>query len=265
MSWIDAHAHLCAEEMTLPVHPLVEAAAAAGCVGIVNVATDSRSLQDALELEREFPWVSVAAAVTPHDAGESATAFLEEVEQVARAGKLVAIGETGLDYHYWERTKEAQKLACARQLEWAAELGLPVVIHCRDAFADFFALLDAHYARSGRWLPGMLHCFTGTRKEAEQLVEQGWYVSLSGIVTYPKSVDLQSIASWIPIHQLLLETDAPWLAPKSCRGSLNRPDRLLETAGVVAALRQTTVPDLLHATAQNARDLFVRARFGGTS
>lgn len=265
--WIDAHAHLSVPEMTLPAVPLLQEAAARGCVGVVNVATDPTSFQLAQALQKEIPWAVVAAAVTPHEAGPASEAWLEQVIQAAHVGQLVAVGETGLDYFHWKETQPEQRSYLKRQLELAAELELPVVIHCRGegAFEDLFSMLDLHYARGGRWLPGMLHCFTGTAEEAERLVAQGWYVSISGIVTYPKSQSLRDIAAAIPLERLLLETDAPWLAPQSCRGKINRPDHLLETAQVVAVSRQTSRSDLMAAVTQNARRLFPQAPFGGTS
>jgi TatD DNase family protein len=253
--WIDAHAHITSDDMPLQAVDLMREAAAAGCVGLVEVATDAASLQRAWALQRACPVVAVAAAVTPHEAASFDPAFVELIDHAVREGKIQAVGETGLDYFHWKETERVQKIECARQLELAAISGLPVIIHCRDAFEDFFALLDHHYSQSGRWLPGMLHCFTGNRQEALVLIEKGWMVSISGVVTYKKSEELRQIVPLIPDQQLLIETDAPWLAPQSQRGKTNRPVGLLETAEMIARLRQQPVEQVLRLAADNARRL----------
>lgn len=253
--WIDAHAHLTSDEMPLQPTDLMIEAAERGCVGLVEVATDMASFERAWDLQRAFPFVAVAAAVTPHEAAAFDPAFAERIALSVQQGLLQAVGETGLDYLHWRGTERAQKIQCARQLELAAGSGLPVIIHCRDAFEDFFSLLDQHYSQRGSWLPGMLHCFTGTQQEAVTLIEKGWMVSISGVVTYKKSEDLRRIVPLIPDQQLLIETDAPWLAPQSQRGKTNRPIGLLETAEKVAQLRQQPLEHVLRITADNVRRL----------
>jgi TatD DNase family protein len=237
-AWVDAHAHICSAEMPLNDHELASEAFQKGCRGLVEVATDLVSLERAMFLQKQFPWVAVSAAVTPHEADTFDPAVLTEVEQLARAGDLQAVGETGLDYFHWAHTAERQKRVAARQLELAAEANLPLVIHCRDAFEDFFALLNHHYSRQGSWLPGMLHCFTGSAAEADKLVDHGWYVSISGVVTYKKSEELRDIVTRIPLERLLVETDAPWLAPQTFRGKVNRPALILETYQILADLKK---------------------------
>jgi TatD DNase family protein len=254
-NWVDAHAHIVSAEMPLAASDLMAEAVAMGCTALVEVATDLSSLQRALELQQRFPMVAVAAAVTPHDAGEFDPLFLESIESLSQSGRLQAIGETGLDYFHWRDTERAQKRLCAQQMELAAERGLPLVIHCREAFDDFFSLLDQHYARAGRWLPGMLHCFTGTRAEAQRLLDQGWLLSFSGVLSYKKSHELREIAREAPLSQILIETDAPWLAPQSRRGQTNRPLWILETAEVLAQLKGLPVDEVWQAVQHNLRRL----------
>jgi TatD DNase family protein len=255
-AWVDAHAHICSSEMPLDPRMVADEAYENGCRGLVEVATDLPSLEKALLLQRQFPWIAIAAAVTPHEAEHYDPAFLDQITRLAGSSSLQAIGETGLDYWHRSHTEKQQKQIAAVQMELAAQSQLPLVIHCRDAFDDFFALLDHHYARGGRWLPGMLHCFTGTASEAERLLAQGWMISISGVVTYKKSEDLRRIVAQIPAKQLLVETDAPWLAPQSCRGKVNRPSLILETYEQVALLQGLTIAELKQQVLQNLQTLF---------
>jgi TatD DNase family protein len=246
---IDSHAHLTCPELLPVVDAVLQRARAAGMQAVINICTDAASLKQGLLLAERYPWVYNVASGTPHDAHEpNQAAFFEEVAGAARSGKLVAIGETGLEYHHARETAPQQKEWFIRYLHLALELKLPVVIHCRDAFKDFFEIIDAEY--SG--FPGILHCFTGSMEEARGVIARGWCLSLSGIVTYKKSFDLQEVAKRVPLNQLLIETDAPWLAPQSRRGKPNEPAFLAETAAVIAGLKGLPVEELIAATAANA-------------
>ncbi len=254
--WIDSHAHLTSPEVLPLLERVLEHAQQAGVKAIVNICTDPLSLQQGIELSRRFPWIYHAAATTPHDVekeGEEAFACMAES---ARRGMLKAVGETGLDYHYTHSSREVQKRFLRRYLHLALECELPVVIHCREAFADFFEILDAEYRIHGCHAPGVLHCFTGSMKEAEEVLKRGWMLSLSGIVTFKKSLALQQVAREIPLKQLLIETDAPYLAPQRYRGMLNEPAFLVETASFIAAIKQISLETLAEATTQNATSLF---------
>ncbi len=191
-------------------------------------------------------------ATTPHDVDKEGEKAFPFMESAARSGALVAVGETGLDYHHYAETKELQKKFLRRYLALAKECHLPVIIHCREAFSDLFHILD----EAGSELPGVLHCFTGTHAEAKEVIDRGWYLSLSGIVTFKKSQQLQEIAREVPLSQLLIETDAPYLAPDPYRGKQNEPAYLLSTAQFIANLRGLSLADLASATSHNARTLF---------
>ena len=171
---------------------------------------------------------------------------------VKHAKELVAIGETGLDYHYSFSTPDNQKKYLRLYLKLALETKLPIIIHCREAFADFFEIIDSRLPGC----PGVLHCFTGTLKEAEEVLKRGWYLSLSGIATFKKSTELREVAKITPLDQLLIETDAPHLAPQSKRGLQNEPAYLLETAQMIAAAKGIDVIQLAQSTTANAKSLF---------
>lgn len=253
---IDSHAHLTGQAVYEQVDAMLQRAQEAHVEAIVNICTDRLTLERGLLLVQRYPWVHNAAATTPHDVEKEGEAEFDFIAQNARSGHLVAVGETGLDYHYQHSARHIQQDFLRRYLHLALECHLPVIIHCRDAFADFFDILDAEYQVNGKHAPGVLHCFTGTVAEAEEVVKRGWMLSLSGIVTFKKSLELQEVARRVPLSQLLIETDTPYLAPQSHRGKQNEPAYVAETAAFIAALKNISLEELSKATAENARRLF---------
>lgn len=255
-TFIDSHAHLTSASLIDQVDAILKRALEANVRSIVNICTDLITLERGLKLSQSYPWVYQAAATTPHDVEKEGEAVFETIAQCARSGSLIAIGETGLDYHYEHSSKQIQQDFLRRYLHLALECRLPVIIHCREAFADFFEILDAEYRVNGKHAPGVLHCFTGTMAEAEEVIKRGWMLSLSGIVTFKKSVELQQVAKEMPLSQLLIETDAPYLAPQKHRGKTNEPAYVVEIAACVAALKNLSIEEVAHATSENAHLLF---------
>ena len=218
--------------------------------------SNSLSLERGLALSKRCPWIYQAAATTPHDVEKEGEQVFDVMASAARNGQLKAVGETGLDYYYEHSNREIQKHFLRRYLHLALECQLPVVIHCREAFKDFFDVLDAEYQVNGKHAPGILHCFTGTIAEAEEVIKRGWMLSLSGIVTFKKSLELQEIAKMIPLDQLLIETDTPYLAPQRHRGKQNEPAFVLEIAHFLASLKQISFEEVAEATRLNASRFF---------
>jgi TatD DNase family protein len=252
----DSHAHLTCDRLYPDLPVLLKRAKEAGVTAICNICTDLPTLERGLLLAEEYPWVFNVAATTPHDVEKEGEELFPIMAKSAREGKLVAVGETGLDYFYTHSDREIQKDFLRRYLHLALECQLPVVIHCRDAFSDFFEILDSEYSVEGKHGPGVLHCFTGTIAEAEEVVKRGWYLSLSGIMTFKKSEELREVAKLVPLDQLLIETDAPYLAPQKRRGKTNEPAFLPETAACLAAIHGISLEELASATADNANRLF---------
>ncbi len=254
---IDSHAHLTSPELLDQLDLLLMRAEEAGIEAIINICTDPLSLERSSDLIKKFPWVYQTAATTPHDVEKEGEEAFPIFAQAAREGKLHAIGETGLDYYYEHSNRDIQKKFLRRYLHLALECDLPIVIHCREAFQDFFEILDSEYIVNGRHhAPGVLHCFTGTMQEAEGVIKRGWMLSLSGIVTFKKSTELQEVAKRVPLEQLLIETDAPYLAPQSHRGKQNEPAYLVDTARFIASLKGISFEELAQATTNNAKKLF---------
>lgn len=258
MMWSDSHAHLTADGVQPELDAILARAKEAGVSRIINICTGPKTLERGVTLAVQIPWIANTAATTPHDVEAEGESFFPLVEQAAERGDLVAIGETGLDYYYEHAPRDLQKTFLRRYLALARKHALPVVIHCRDAFPDFFSIIDKEYMEEGRHLPGILHCFTGTLDEAREVIARGWMLSLSGIVTFQRSDVLREVAAVVPLDQLLIETDTPYLAPVPYRGKPNEPAYLPETGACIAAVRGISPQELAQATAANLERILKR-------
>jgi TatD DNase family protein len=243
---IDSHTHLDACEP--PDEELVAAAAAAGVVRMLTVGTDPDSCAAALRAAERFPAVYAAIGCHPNVAAQLDRELLREL---AAHPRCVAIGETGLDYYRDRAPRELQQLAFEAQIELAHELGKPLVIHTREAAED--TLTTLHERAAG--LRVILHCFS-MPEHADAAIAAGWWLSFAGNVTYPKSTELAAVAAHAPLERLLVETDAPYLAPQSHRGKPNEPALVVQTAAFIAALREMPEQELEAALERNAAELF---------
>ncbi len=257
ISFFDSHAHLSSNDILPQIETMMARAQNAGVSHVLNICTNSSSLREGFLLEQQFPQIKNAGATTPHDVEREGEEAFPIFAEAARRKQLVAIGETGLDYHYKELNPEIQKRFLKRYLHLALEWKLPVIFHCREAFADLFAIADVEYQKGA---PAILHCFTGTLEEAENVLLRGWYLSLSGVVTFEKSGKLREVARIVPLEQLLIETDAPYLAPQSKRGKKNEPSFLPETAQCIALAKGISLEEIAQATFENAVHLFQMKR-----
>ncbi len=253
INYIDTHAHLTSEQILPQMEDVLKRAKQSGVTKIVNICTDRKSLEEGLLLHEKHPWVYNAAATTPHDVQKEGEEFFPMVERAASEKKLVAIGETGLDYFYEHSDKKVQQTFLQRYFALALTMKLPLIFHCRDAFNDLFSMADSDY----RGAPAVLHCFTGTIDEAKGVLDRGWYLSLSGIVTFKKSEGLREVANYVPLDRLFIETDAPYLAPQSHRGMQNEPAFLPETAEAIARAKGVSVVDIANASQENAMRFFL--------
>ena len=251
--YIDSHAHLTGDTVLPHVEEILKRAQEKGVEKIVNICTDQKSLEEGLLLAERFPWVYNTAATTPHDVEKEGESFFPIVKQCAKEKKLVAIGETGLDYHYEHSNREVQKFFLSKYFELARESKLPLVFHCREAFSDLFDMADAEY----KGCPAVLHCFTGTLEEAKGCLERGWFISFSGIISFKKSESLREVAAYVPLDRMFIETDTPYLAPQSFRGKMNEPSYIEETAGVIAKLKNVSVLEVGKQTLFNANQFFL--------
>lgn len=255
MMLFDSHAHLSIDE-TLP--GVLKKAHDTHVKAIVNVCCDEQSLQKALKLPASMEGVFLfcAAGMAPHDDVSENESFFHTIEESCRQKKLVAIGEVGLDYHYMKHSKDEQKILLRRYLQLAKKENLPLIVHCRDAFEDFFKIFDEEFSQKTGGPVGVLHCFTGTQEEAEEGLKRGFFISFSGIITFEKAENLRRVASKIDPHKILIETDSPYLAPIPYRGKKNEPAYLVEVARSVAEVKKISLEELAAFSFHNAEKLF---------
>ena len=228
---IDSHAHLTDDALFNDIDPILERYFSAGGTKIINICTDSVTLERGISLAQKYPQVVNAGSIPPHDVATLGEKEYPIFEKAAKEGLLVAIGETGLDYHYRSEEKALQKLHLKKYQALAEALSLPLIIHCREAFADLFLFLNAVK------VPVIIHCFTGTEEEALEAVRRGWYLSFSGIITFKNAQYLRDIAAIVPLSSILIETDAPYLAPGKYRGKRCEPAYVIETAQCVSEIK----------------------------
>lgn len=251
LGWFDNHCHLGERSAA---GELVSDARDAGVLGIIDVATDAASSARCLEVARDFDDVWATAGVHPHDAAGGTAEVVELVEAAIRSGdsKLVAIGECGLDHHYDHSPREAQRQAFIEQIDLAHRVGLPLVIHTREAWEETFDLLAEHGVPSRT----VFHCFTGGPEEAARCVEMGAHLSISGIVTFNSAQELRAAVAATPLDRLMVETDAPYLAPVPHRGRRNRPALVVRVGEEVAMLLGRPIEEVAATTTATAQRFY---------
>lgn len=250
---IDTHAHLDFPELARDLAAVMERASRAGVREIVTIGIDVESSQKAVILAEGDPRVYATVGVHPHGARLLEASTLNTLRRLARSKKVVAVGEIGLDYYRDRQPRSIQQECLRRQIELACELGLTAVFHVRDAHSDFFDIMREYEGSLSR---AVLHCFSGDWAVAERALQMGFYLSIPGTVTYPKSEVQQDVVRRCPSDRLLLETDAPFLAPVPFRGKDNEPSYVLYTAQKVAQLRETTLDEVAQQTTRNAHTVF---------
>ncbi|MGH7948839.1 MAG: TatD family hydrolase [Candidatus Binataceae bacterium] len=254
-SLIDTHCHLADERLDRDLDAIMRRARAANvkCVVAVGAMRTIDGDRRTVEIAEEFPETYAAVGVHPHDASVCDSARLAALRNLARSKRVVAIGETGLDFHYNHSPHDAQERALLEQLKLADELSLPIVIHCRDAEHRLVEIVrGVGIPRAG----GAIHSFTGDVSSARELVELGFYISFSGIVTFKSAGKLRDAAKVVPDDRIMVETDAPYLAPEPYRGRTNEPANVGRTLEVVAAARGVDVAALGARIMRNASELF---------
>ena len=250
---IDSHCHLDYAPMSDDLDATLARAAAAGVEQCIHIGCSPDTMAPAVSLAQSQAQVFASVGIHPHEARLLDDAMLTQIEQLAAEPKVVAIGETGLDYHYDFSPREDQLRGFAAQIELAKRLAMPLILHIRDAHADAWEVLDRHPPRAN---PGVVHCFTGTPEEATRWLERGWHISFSGIATFKTAAGLREAAALVPRDRILLETDAPYLAPEPLRGRKNEPANVAFTCVALAAVRDESPAELAALAATNTRALF---------
>jgi TatD DNase family protein len=252
---VDSHCHLQSEQFDADRDEVVARAAAAGVGHLVCPATDASSCRKAIDLARRGLPISVAVGIHPNSVGQVADDEWERVRELAGEPEVVAVGETGLDYYRGDQTAAEQRALFASHLELAAERGLPVIVHNRQADEDVLAALR-DWRADGAQGAAVLHCFVGSWKLADRALALGCYLGFGGPLTFKNAELVRETAAYVPLDRILVETDAPFLAPHPHRGSRNEPGFVRLTAERLAGVRRLTLDEVARATAENAARVF---------
>lgn len=250
---IDTHAHLDFPDYKADLESVLTRAKEANIGSIINVGTNLTSSQKSIALANRFDYIYASVGIHPHDASKISEQNWQTLESLVKESKVVAIGETGLDYYRNRSPREDQQRMFHQHLTLASAHDLPVIIHCRDAGDDCVKILNDH--KNGT-LQGVVHCFSGTQETARQFIDMGLYLSFAGPITFSNANALREVAKSVPVERLLLETDSPFLAPQAKRGERNEPSYLSFVIPVLANLYGLSAKDIERITTFNAYNLF---------
>jgi TatD DNase family protein len=264
MMLVDHHCHIDRPEFTSDIEGVVARAHAAGVRLMVNISTRVRKFDHLLSVVDRFDTVYGTVGTHPHYAHEELDVTAEDLARLTAHPKIVGIGEAGLDYYYKHSTPQAQAQGFRTHIAAARMTNLPLEIHTRDADDDTIRILEDEHAKGA--FPAVLHCFTGGRDLAMRAVDLGLYVSFSGVASFKKNDGLREIANSVPLDRVLVETDAPYLAPEPFRGKQNEPAYVVHTARALAAARGLALEDFARATTENFFRLYSKVpRPGATA
>ena len=255
--YVDSHCHLDYHERDGDLDEVVARAGRAGVGTLVTICTKMCYFEPVRNIAERYNNVWCSLGIHPHEAGNEAVPTVEELVALADHPKVVGIGETGLDYFYERSPREAQQAGLRVHIDAARETGLPLIVHARDADDDMIEILEEGY-RQGPY-PGLIHCFTSGLELAEKAIEIGFSISFSGIVTFKNAEDLRTLAKSLPMDRILIETDAPYLAPVPNRGKRNEPAYVVHVGEMLAQLRGMDTGAIANTTTDNFHRLFSRA------
>jgi TatD DNase family protein len=265
---IDSHAHLDSHRYNDDREAMLRRAqeAGVGAVLSIGIGEGPQEMHQARDLCRQFngqpgmPLLFASAGIYPHSTTEADDAALVKLDQLLADPEVIACGEIGLDYYHQGAPHDVQRKGLIQQLEIAGSRKRPILIHCRpkdgttDAWDDLFVVLEEHWAKTG--LGGVMHCFGGEWEQARRSLDLGFLISFAGNITYPKAHPLRDVAARVPLDSVLVETDAPWLAPAANRGKRNEPALVVETAQVLGGLHHISTDGMAVATTKNFYRLF---------
>ena len=256
MDLIDSHAHIDFPQFAEDRDAVLQRARAAGVNTLLAIGTGPgpEKLDAALPYAEQFDWIYTSIGIHPHEAKEATAQHFDELTRLAGHPKVIAWGEIGLDYFYDHSPRDVQAAVFRKQMELACAAKLPIIIHCRDAWDDCLNMLEQHWKPTG--LGGILHCFTSTLEHAKRGLELGFLISFAGNSTYPKAQNIRDVAKELPLENILIETDAPFLAPQPYRGKRNEPAYVAEVAKALANVRNLPPEEIAATTASNFRRFF---------
>ncbi len=254
ISLVDTHAHLDMIQDNASIDEVLARAKAQGVSRVISVGIDIASSSRSVQYTQFFPQVFAATGLHPNDASGFDDMSLSRLRELAASPGVVAWGEIGLDYYRDHTPRDVQKAAFEAQLHAASSMGLPVIIHDREAHEDCLAILRNFSRKSG--ISGVFHCFSGDTAMAEKVLDLGFFISFTGVITFPKAQDLTDVAKFVPFDRMLIETDSPFLSPVPFRGKPNEPARVRIVAERLADIRNVPTEEIARCTTENAEALF---------
>lgn len=249
---IDSHAHLDEERFDEDRDEFIKSLKENAISYVINPSSDMETSRRVVELSNKYENIFAAVGIHPHDAEGFKEEDLDELRELSKDERVVAIGEIGLDYYYDNSPRDIQKEVFRKQLELSHELDLPVIIHTRDAMGDTYDILKEFEGR----VRGVMHCYTGSIEMAEKFMKLGFYISIAGPVTFKNAVNVREMAKQIPLERLLIETDSPYLAPVPNRGKRNDPTNVRYVADMLANLKEIQIDKIIEHSRENTVELF---------
>lgn len=260
MELVDSHAHIDFPQFAEDREAMLQRARIAGVSLLLAIGTGPgpEKLDSAVPFAEQHDWIFATVGIHPHEAKAATPQHLDQLASLATHSKVIAWGEIGLDYFYEHSPRDLQQKLFRKQMALAKQAKLPIVIHCREAWSDCLDILHQEWRPVG--LGGILHCFSGTLQDAQRGLDMGFLISFAGNSTYPKARNLREIAKALPLANILIETDAPYLAPQAYRGQRNEPAYVGEVAKAIASVRDLSAQTVASATAENFRRFFGLSR-----
>jgi TatD DNase family protein len=256
MELVDSHAHIDFPQFADDREAMLQRAREAGVQTLLAIGTGPgpEKLDASLPYAEQHDWIYTSIGIHPHEAKEATPQHFEDLARLAQHSKVIGWGEIGLDYFYDHSPRDVQASVFRTQMDLAHAAKLPIIIHCRDAWDDCLALIEQRWKPTG--LGGILHCFTSTLDHAKRGLDMGFLISFAGNSTYPKAQAIRDVAKELPLDRILIETDAPFLAPQAFRGKRNEPAYLVEVAKTLASVRNLPAEEIAATTASNFRRFF---------
>ena len=254
MELFDTHAHLTFEPLEQDVEALLQRSREAGVKGWITVGTDTEQNNKVAQLIEKFDNLYGTVGIHPHYAGDATDDDISQIKQLAKNKKIVAIGETGLDFHYNFSKQQAQENLFRAQLQIASELDMPLIVHSRDAFERTIEILDEFTPKIKNIV---LHCFSGTTEQTRIALDRGYYISFTGVVTFKNAEQARLAAKMVPLDRLMLETDCPYMSPEPLRKQkINEPALMVHTAAKLAQIKELNLEDFTEAVKKSTEKFF---------
>jgi TatD DNase family protein len=255
---VDSHCHLNFPDFAQDLDGVIARAQAAGVGVMQTICTDMAEFDEVLAIARRYPGVYCSVGVHPNESGATEIVSAKALAEKTSDEKVIGIGETGLDYHYEHSDRQSQKKSFRNHIAAARDTGLPLIVHSRDADEDTVAILSEEMQKGP--FKGLIHCFTSTKYLAEEAVKLGFYISLSGIISFKNAQPIRDAVKEVPLERLLVETDAPYLAPVPHRGKRNEPSFTIHTNKILADIKAISEEECARITTDNFFRLFTKAR-----